>query len=322
MLTILSIIIGIVFVLLLFSMLTSAVVEVFHAAFSHRGKHLKSTLEIMLGNKAESFFNHAYFKQLSYATKPKSTQKLPVWISKHTFSAVLADILTPKDSKMSIEDRIRQIGDENNELRKVLDFLWRQSGGDAHAFQAKVENWYDEVMERARDWFADATKWRLFFIGLALACGLNADTLQIYKSLSSNASAREELEQAARTFAQSRESVAGTDLSKSYEEASQNLKELKAMYQTTAASPLGLGWGQSLPTDFWQWLTKLAGWILTGVAVTMGAPFWFDILKKLLSLKGGSSGNAPEQSTANPPKAAFEITPTKLSSADNPEAQG
>ncbi len=215
MLTILSIIIGIVFVLLLFSMLTSAVVEVFHAALSLRGKHLKSTLEIMLGNKAEAFFDHSYFKQLSYATKPTSKQKLPIWISKGTFSAVLADILTPHDSDLSIEARIKQIGGENNELRKVLDFLWRQSGGDVQLFQQKVETWYDDVMERARDWFADATKWRLFFIGLALAGILNADTLQIYKSLATNASAREGLEQMAMSFSQSRESVPGTDASAS-----------------------------------------------------------------------------------------------------------
>jgi hypothetical protein len=320
MLTILSIIIGIVFVLLLFSMLTSAVVEVFHAAFSNRGKHLKSTLEAMLGDKAESFFNHAYFKQISYATKPKSKQKLPIWISKQTFSAVLADILTPKDSNMSIEERIKQIGDEKNELRKVLDFLWRQSGNDLHLFQSKVESWYDDVMERARDWFADATKWRLFYIGLVLAIGLNADTLQIYQSLSANPAAREDLEELARTFSQSRDSVAGTDLNKSYEEAAQGLKELKSMYEGSVASPLGLGWRQqTLPKDPLEWLTKLAGWIITGIAVTMGAPFWFEMLKKLLALKGGASSN--DQSRGQKSNPVFEIKSTTLST-DNPEAAG
>lgn len=312
MLTILSVIIGIVFVLLLFSMLTSAVVEVFHAAFSNRGKHLKSTLEIMLGNKAADFFNHSYFKQLSSATKPNSKQKLPVWISKSTFSSILADILTPENSNLSIEERIKLIGGENNELRKVLDFLWRQSGNDIQLFQHKVENWYDEVMERARDWFADATKWRLFFIGLALAGMLNADTVQIYQSLSSNASVREELEQVAATFAQSRDAVSGTDLSKTYEEASQDLKDIKNLYQSSVASPLGLGWQQSLPNTAWGWLTKLAGWILTGVAVTMGAPFWFDILKKLLSMRG--SGNNQPPTAVNIQQPVFEIK-----SADAPK---
>lgn len=325
MLAILSIVIGLVFVLLLFSMLTSALVEVYHAYRGSRGNHLKATLEMMLGpEKAHQFLDHPYFKQLSAATKPTSEKKLPVWIDKNTFSTILADILTPRDG-MSIQDRINSI--ENEELRKVMNFLWRQSGGDVQLFQAKVERWFDEVMDRAKEWFADSTKWRLFFFGTVLAIALNADTIQIYQSLSANANLRDEVVNAAEKFVNSPDTVLvrSGHLTKpdtvviDTTRAKQNFTKIKSMYDETIASPLGLGWGADQPASAWDWLAKAIGWLLTGVAITMGAPFWFEMLKKLLSLKGEKSNpdsSSSERSTAPPPpqqQPAFEIKSSRES---------
>lgn len=45
-------------------------------------------------------------------------------------------------------------------------------------------------------------------------------------------------------------------------------------------------------------LSVLLGWIITGIAISMGAPFWFDLLNKLMKLKGsgGSSNKNSEKS--------------------------
>jgi hypothetical protein len=32
-------------------------------------------------------------------------------------------------------------------------------------------------------------------------------------------------------------------------------------------------------------LSKLAGWIITAAAVSQGAPFWFDLLQKLVNMR-------------------------------------
>ena len=325
MLAILSIIIGIVFVLLLFSMLTSAVVEVFHAFFSSRGKHLRNTLEIMLGKDVcEKFYEHSYFRQLSSATKPKSSQKLPIWIGKDTFSTVLADILTPQNSNLSIPERINLV--ENKDLRKVLDFLWRQSNNDILVFQKKVEAWFDDVMERAKDWFGDATKWRLFYIGLVLAAILNADTLQVYKSLSTNAAVRDQLVADAEVFNKNNTTVTGIDTSKNFQQAQTDFEARKQAYNDVVEMPLGLGWTEStpVPIDFWGWLIKFVGWVLTGVAVTLGAPFWFDMLRKLLALKGGNTTTSTGDSAnttppaAKPELSAFNLKPAGSDNSNTP----
>ena len=88
-----------------------------------------------------------------------------------------------------------------------------------------------------------------------------------------------------------------------------NFVKLKGMYSEHIVSPLGLGWGQSKPTTWWDWLTKVVGWLLTGVAVTMGAPFWFEMLKKLLALKGSTGGGNSSPPPSRTDQAVFEIKP-------------
>jgi hypothetical protein len=49
-----------------------------------------------------------------------------------------------------------------------------------------------------------------------------------------------------------------------------------------------------LPVTFWGWARRIAGWIFTAVAMSLGAPFWFDLLNKFVNLRAGA---------APPPKA-------------------
>ena len=44
------------------------------------------------------------------------------------------------------------------------------------------------------------------------------------------------------------------------------------------------------------WLLKLAGWVITAAAAMQGAPFWFDILKKLVNVR--STGTNPKEKAA------------------------
>lgn len=70
------------------------------------------------------------------------------------------------------------------------------------------------------------------------------------------------------------------------------------------------------PTPKWPSLIQmLFGWLLTAIAVTLGAPFWFDTLSKLVKIRGSGStaadaksGSAPNLTAstepASPPAAA------------------
>jgi hypothetical protein len=77
-----------------------------------------------------------------------------------------------------------------------------------------------------------------------------------------------------------------------------SLRQQVANIQDTG---LPLGWpglSQSDPVQLWHQLVfdfsgpavlhsllKLLGWLITGLAAAMGAPFWFDMLSRLVSLR-------------------------------------
>jgi hypothetical protein len=52
----------------------------------------------------------------------------------------------------------------------------------------------------------------------------------------------------------------------------------------------------NLPTDVGSWAAKIAGILMTGAAAAQGAPFWFDILKKLVNVR--STGPNPAEKPA------------------------
>ena len=58
-----------------------------------------------------------------------------------------------------------------------------------------------------------------------------------------------------------------------------------------------IGWTMdrsALPADLGQWTIKIAGLLITALAASMGAPFWFDLVNKLVNLR--SAGKVPPKS--------------------------
>lgn len=97
---------------------------------------------------------------------------------------------------------------------------------------------------------------------------------------------------------------AGLDIAPSYPEqlkrVQQQLMDLKLPLgwvgnPTQADKDLHLGlpkWGQWRQS--WDTLSyHLLGWLITAFAATLGAPFWFDTLNKIMSIR--SAGKAPEE---------------------------
>jgi len=301
MLATLNIVIGLIFVLLLFSLLASTVMEVIAAMLSLRAKHLRNTLENMLGEKMDDFVRHPLFRQISYATNIRRARQSPYYlpgqVSKETFVTIILDILDSGD-KDALQAKIQ--GMEEGEPKRILQFILRQSGGDPAAFKAYAERWFDEVMSRAADWYKRNLKWWLFAVGLVLAAIFNADTIQMYKNISANATLQTFLVDMATNYEAKTDSVTGPNLNLTVD---QSIARMDSALQKIEyiRSPLGLGWNEpESDTTLPWWLVKLAGLLLTGIAVTFGAPFWFDLLRKMLALRGGTE-KPQEPPPSNPP---------------------
>lgn len=53
-----------------------------------------------------------------------------------------------------------------------------------------------------------------------------------------------------------------------------------------------LGWSE-VPQGGKAWLTKIVGLLLTALAVSLGAPFWFDMLNKVINVR--AIGKSPKE---------------------------
>jgi hypothetical protein len=77
--------------------------------------------------------------------------------------------------------------------------------------------------------------------------------------------------------------------------------ELQQQVTTLDASGLPLGWYNQflpLPEHPLDYLTKIFGLLITACAVSLGAPFWFDMLNKLISVRAALK---PKETTPAPP---------------------
>ena len=291
MLTTLNIIIGLIFVLLLFSLLASTVMEVIASILSLRSKHLRYTLENMLMEKADDFIKHPFFKQLSYASSRKARLNhyyMPSYVRKDAFTAIVNDLLHANTK----EELASKIDELEGDLRRIMQFFFRKSDGDPIAFTEELENWFDAVMERATDWYRRNLKWWLFGVGIALAAIFNVDTIQIYQNISSNTTTQTFLVDMAKNFEANTDTISNPNLNLNLDEALTRLdSSLQKIEQLR--SPLGLGWSpaQTEERNIPWWLIKIAGLLITGIAVTFGAPFWFDLLKKLLRIRTNESSS-------------------------------
>lgn len=294
----LQVVIGLVFVLLLLSLLATTVMELLASFMSLRGKNLEKALRNMLAytDKDEkllaAFKENSLYKQLG--SKFGSRRRSPSYIEDETFQSILMDIILEGEDEDNLEAKIDKLEDED--LKNVLKQFYRESNKDIKEFKGKVKGWYNSVMDRASGWYKRYTQKILVGVGFLIAIIFNADTLAIYERLESDPDTLQKVVNLAEDFVDSNDTLDVTAVADPEFEAS--LDKLKGLVDNqieSVRSPLGLGWKNVVweEVGWYDVVTKVLGWIVTALAVSLGAPFWFDLLRKLVNMR--SSGKKPEE---------------------------
>jgi hypothetical protein len=175
-------------------------------------------------------------------------------------------------------------------LAQVLSAMINQAKGDDQQVRKQIETWYDNSMARVSGWYKGQTQLILLVIGIVLAGVLNVDTIAISNSLLQNPAVRAVVDDAAKNMSNSTSSSPTTPT-----QVTAYLEKLN----------LPISWPDpNMPanagTDWW--LHKLLGIVITGLAISQGAPFWFDMLNKVTNLRSG--GSAPPTAQASAAQAA------------------
>ena len=290
---IVEIVIGLIFIYLLLSLLATTLSElVMHWLYS-RGKNLRIALRTMLDDEtdvlSERFFHHALVQKLL----KRGSQSFPSYISHDYFATVLLELLCQEESisEKSIEEGIHQLPAGNT--REVLSTFVRDAQGSPEKFRRNLESWYQEMTYQAAGWYKVHVQRALFGLGVLISVAFNADTFQIAQKLSIDPEARREIIEQAYVFMEREQnlSLADTLSTTPSDSLEQQVRQLIDEELAMASTALGLGWEQapkiSLSSSiWWQYVgQRVPGWIITAFAITLGASFWFDLLKRIMNIR-------------------------------------
>ena len=358
---IIDIVIGLVFIYLLYSLLATLIQEIIASHFGFRGKMLERAIFRMLED--ETKFNSKFTSVLylfrksgnggvkhsisyEYYKHPlilflgeRDNNGKPAYINKQTFSKVIVDLLRGKDVKpgddiqsmiqKSLDEKTTNWGDAkiSEQTLTYLKSIWADAQGDVPKFKVSLEAWFDETMDRASGWYKKHTQIVLFFVGLAISIVFNVDTLKIVDKLEKDPKLRQQIVQQADAFVQDhpnldtdlmqqeieykkavmrsmqidsslKKSDKGTVLEDSLKLVKYRLlKERKDTLLNRSEKiikndiknvnhSLGLGWEAYDSSSFLNIFYSLIGWMVTALALSLGAPFWFDLLNRLMKLRG------------------------------------
>jgi hypothetical protein len=180
-----------------------------------------------------------------------------------------------------------------------------------------VEKWFDDSMDRVSGVFKRYSQGMALLIGFVIALILNVDSVDLTLYLWREPSVRQALANQATTF-----EITPEELEANPEEALQNFRN-----QFVGLSlPIGWGFTRVATTAFYDdncqlfpskgqafgipiiggnlcitpptsnsqanLALKVLGILLTALAARQGAPFWFDILKRVVNLRGTGANPA------------------------------
>ena len=162
-------------------------------------------------------------------------------------------------------------------------------------FQQELEVWFDRSMDRASGVYKRNARGISLVIGIVIAIATNSDTLFIVGSLSTDSLMRATVNRYADEVVV-RNSLPNRD----------NFPAIQSQVnQAFEKISLPIGWNshnlESQEKDGQEWprfTKRVFGWILSGLAISMGAAFWFDLLSKILDIRNvGSKPVSPSPSS-------------------------
>jgi hypothetical protein len=330
----LDLLIGLVTIYLTLGLACTVLVEAIAGMSKLRAKNLETALKEFLDGEisdstdfVKAFYAHPLVQSLSVGTKG-----LPAYIPPATVSQVVHSLLTANNTGVSLKDAIAKLPktDKDNRIKGLLNALQLQADNDIAAFRKAVETHFDSVMDRATGWVKKHQTVIALIVSFLLVFIGNVDTFALAKSLSSNPEltaklitiAEQQLRQAAEKPAETQKSAAqpvtqngpksepsgqgsvGTGNSPavpSLEPVAGKLTEAeKALAEARLAVQAGglqFGWKEGWPTDTVSAFTlKLLGLLISAFAVSLGAPFWFDVLQRFMKIR--VAGLSPREKAA------------------------
>jgi len=310
---VLEVAIGVVFLFLLLAVIVSTVTEFISQLFAMRSRMLHGALATTLFDEdtRDELYAHPLIKALSKKGPLADRLKRPALPSYLPSDLVAKAIL----SNVSLREeggtvRITATGAlaTNPELMKVIASAGNKfapAAERAASLEHDLAAWFDASMDRVSGWYKRRAKSIVLAVTILIVIGANADVFRFAQALSVNPSARDAIVAAAGQVTTPASPAPGA--------AASPVAALPTAQQARAALATldyGIGWDGSLsdkadprhpPAGIGDVVdasflgAHVPGWFFSIIAVSLGAPFWFNLLGELLALR--STGTKPAKAT-------------------------
>jgi hypothetical protein len=262
---------------------------------------------------------------------PAKKGNLPSYIPARTFALALMDVVMPTtdEHRSGAAGSTYPVNKEplplhplwvevnkipNQQVKEALIPLLEAGGDDMRKVRENIEEWYNSSMDRVSGWYKRRSQVIVLVLGIIIAVIVNADTIILVRSLANDAAVRNALVTLSQEYVNSNAQSATPkpNADSQYESCKEdeNSSACKIEKNLSEVRRLGLplGWDftdtRSAPPfsleDPTPWLSKICGWLITAFAISLGAPFWFDVLNKFIVIR--STVKPKEKSIEEEPK--------------------
>jgi len=311
--------IGLVFIFLLLSLICSAANEILESFLKQRAGNLEKGIQELAGdNKGQfvaEFYNHGLINSL-YRGKYESA---PWW--KFWKKGNLPSYIPAKNFALAVMDLRHTTDDLPANIKSALEAFEKHAGADPVTLQRNLEDWFNSSMDRVSGWYKRRSQRIVLVMAVVAAVLVNADCIQIAKRLSTNTSLRQTVSNLADSATKP---GAGED-------ANPGIDRIRTHLQTLDSIGFPLGWyrapGESSIHIGQEISAHWIGWLLTALAVSLGAPFWFDVLNKIIVIRSTvkpaekSGQEASKDSTPSAPAGSPVAAAVPAAPAAPPAAQ-
>jgi hypothetical protein len=224
------------------------------------------------------------------------------------FAAALIEFAKASDKEIS--KLLEELKDDNSPLYAPLNGLWDAAEEKVEPFRAGVEAWFDGEMQRLSRLYRRSARWVIAVLAVLVALFVGFDSLAYGQSLLSDSAYRTQVVAVAsgdpdrlvnlqeRCLELERQKGSEQPETDPYGCISDVLSNpaltqllgsslVRIDYAATEDPKLGLNWHD------WQERARhpvhWPGFLLTVVALLFGAPFWWDILRRLTGVRSSAS---------------------------------
>lgn len=259
--------IGLVFFYVTLSLVCSSIQEIIAAVFGLRARNLRRGIVNLVGSEyALALYDHPLVKGL------RKPGRLPSYLKAEIFASALLEVVAQdKGRKPAFELSAKELRETiarinpYNPTRGLLLGLVDAADSRVGKLKRRIGEWFDAAMERVGGWYKRQVTWFLLAVATAVTLAVNADTIGIAEQIWRDAALRGAVAAAVE------EAVAAGDLSRLDERAQ--------------LVTFPLGYPDGFPGIAGITGRMIVGWLLTIAAISLGAPFWFDLLSRIARLR-------------------------------------